>query len=329
MINTDTFSSDLRERSVRRATKQLLITNFIDTSQAHDLSEPPNCRGFGRVRHFTRTTSNGWPENTLPIKPACAALGIEPVERLNAQVFQNAVCNWRCWYCYVPFNLLNANPERSAWATADELVGWYLEQADRPQVIDLSGGQPDLIPEWTLWMVQSLLDRGLANSTYLWIDDNLSNDYFWRHLTDSEIAEIVDYPALGRVGCFKGFDESSFAFNTAAAPELFNRQFELLARHVRSGIDTYAYATFTSPSDADPRSEMSRFVDRLQVISETLPLRLIPLEVSEWGPVTSRMRIRHRSAIDNQNRAVEAWSRELESRFSSSQRDLPINEVPR
>ena len=326
-IDTEAFSKELRAKAVNLADRTLLVTNFIETGQEADLTDPPNCNGFGRVRHFKAATSPGWPANTLPIVPAAAALGVPASDRMNAQVFQNAVCNWRCWYCYVPFNLLNANPERSAWVTAEQLVDWWQDYDAPPSIIDLSGGQPDLVPEWTLWMAEALTERGLASSTYLWIDDNLSNDYFWRYLDDNQIATIVNYPALGRVGCFKGYDAESFAFNTGASADLFDAQFDLFDRHRRSGVDTYAYATFTSSSDEDPTDPIRRFVDRLQDLSELLPLRLIPLEVAVWGPVHGRLTDRSRHGLANQQRAIEAWTTELEARFTREQRDTPIHEV--
>ncbi len=109
LIDTDTLSEYYRARAVDLQNKRLLITNFRGTAQEPDLSEPPNCDGFGRVRHFRRATSAGWPANPLPIDPACKALALPVTDQLRAQVFQNAVCNWRCWYCFVPFNLLAAN----------------------------------------------------------------------------------------------------------------------------------------------------------------------------------------------------------------------------
>ena len=102
-INTDEFSEHLRKKSVDLENRRLLITNFIGTEQEQDLREPPNCKGLGRIRHFGRKTSEGWPENPLPIDPVCRALDIAPKDKMRAQVFQNASCNWRCWYCYVPF----------------------------------------------------------------------------------------------------------------------------------------------------------------------------------------------------------------------------------
>ena len=89
-------------------------------------------------------------------------------------------------------------------------------------MIDLTGGQPDLTPEWVPWMIEELRRRELTNKVYLWSDDNLSNDYFWRYLTDDQRAAIKGYRNYGRVACFKGIDRGSFAFNTGADPALFD-----------------------------------------------------------------------------------------------------------
>ncbi|HET9896708.1 MAG TPA: radical SAM protein [Streptosporangiaceae bacterium] len=155
----------------------MLISDLRGTAQDDDLSEPVNCGGYGRIRHFSSATSRGWPPNPLPVLPAAEALGLPPGGPMRAQVFQNAVCNWRCWYCYVPLSLLSGSERRARWFTAAELVDLYLTEPGRPTILDLSGGQPDLIPEWVAWTLQALADRG-ADDVYVWSDDNLSGPYF-------------------------------------------------------------------------------------------------------------------------------------------------------
>ena len=178
-IDTDKFSRVLRQKSIKVGERRLLVSNFLGSDQADDLKVPPNCKGFGRVRHFFRKTEADWVPNPLPIDPAARALGLAPGELLKAQVFQNASCNWRCWYCFVPFDMLDAREELGAWVTAGELVDLYLAEADRPQMLDLTGGQPELVPEWVPWTMAALRERGLEGKVYLWSDDNLSTDYFW------------------------------------------------------------------------------------------------------------------------------------------------------
>lgn len=327
LLNTEALSVKYRAAAVDPVRKRLLITNFHGTEQEQDFSEPANCQGFGRIRHFRRTTSTGWPTNPLPIDPACRALGLGPLEVLPAQAFQNAVCNWRCWYCFVDFKLLAATRKHSAWLTPRELFNLYLAEPDLPPMIDLTGGQPDLTPEWVPWMMEEVRSRGLEKDVYLWSDDNLSNDYFWRFLTDADHEFIAAYPKYGRVCCFKGFNAESFSFNTQADPALYAQQFELMRRLVGLGIDLYAYVTLTSPSRENIRDDLRDFVDRLQAVAERLPLRTVPLEIRVFTPMVGRMDDKKRLAMENQQLVIEAWTRELESRFSSAERGRSIVDV--
>lgn len=323
MIDTDAYSAHLRAKAIDLTRQALLITDLRGSRQEEDLSEPVNCGGYGRIRHFTQATSAGWSPNPLPALAAAAALGIPAGEQLRAQVFQNAVCNWRCWYCYVPFSLLSGNQRSSAWFTAAGLVDAYLAEPDPPAVLDLSGGQPDLIPEWVPWTLQVLSDRDAAH-VYVWSDDNLSNDYFWQYLTEGQRELAATHPRYGRVCCFKGFDAESFAFNTRAAPELFSRQFDLFARLLATGMDLYAYATFTGPTTDRIGEKMARFVDRLQQIAEHLPLRTVPLEIELWAPVTLRIIPARLNALAVQAGAISAWNTELEARFPLAVRLLAV-----
>jgi uncharacterized Fe-S cluster-containing radical SAM superfamily protein len=327
-IDTDGYSARLRARAIDVNQQKILVTDFRQTQQEGDLTVPPNCGGFGRVRHFRRATSNGWPSNPLPIDPATAALGLPETDAIEAEVFQNAACNWRCWYCYVPFELLSANRERSAWLSAEELLDLYLREPRRPRIIDLSGGQPDLVPEWIPWMMLAIRKKGLEHSTYLWSDDNLSNDYYHRFLS-AELREVVrSHPTYGRVCCFKGYDAESFAFNTLASPELFERQFKIFDALLRDGLDLYAYVTLTGPNTTEIVSAVPRFIDRLQAISPNLPLRTVPLEIQQYSPTVSRMRPVHQEAVRNQWLACETWQRELDRRYPTEDRGRPIHEIP-
>jgi uncharacterized Fe-S cluster-containing radical SAM superfamily protein len=326
-INTEIFSARLRSKSIDPAEQRLLITRFSGSRQEQDLSEPPNCAGYGRIRHFHRSGTAGWPENPLPMDPAFHKLGLARENAMRVQVFQNASCNWRCWYCYVPFELLDADLKHSSWMSASDLLDLYAREQNAPQVIDLSGGQPDLTPEWVPWMMRELQRRQLDSRVYLWSDDNLSNDYFWRYLSNADVALVSTYPNYGKVCCLKGFNAKSFAFNTKAKSELFEQQLCLLGRYLELGIDLYVYATFTALDEVNVAREIATFVDRLQAINVRLPLRVVPLEVRLFAPVHDRMNSRHHHAIKVQWAAVECWKAELETRFPEDLRAKPIHEI--
>src|SRR5690348_16448027 len=77
-VDTEGLAQKYRAATVDVPGRKLLITNLCGTEQQQDLTEPPNCGGFGRIRHFRRATSTGWPPNPLPIDPACARLALAP-----------------------------------------------------------------------------------------------------------------------------------------------------------------------------------------------------------------------------------------------------------
>ena len=326
-LDPDDLAQRYRDKALDLPSRKLLITNFKGSLQESDLSTPSNCGGLGRVRHFRRKGAEGWPSNPLPIDPACKALGLAATEVMEAQAFQNAVCNWRCWYCYVDFQLLSGSTKHSEWASASELVRRYSEEPMRPRVIDLTGGQPDITPEWIPWTITALREHGLANETYVWSDDNLSNDFYWRFLGEGDRRLVAGSRNYGRVGCFKGFDAQSFAFNTGAPSSHYDRQFSLMARLIEEGLDVYAYVTLTAPTSINLEAKIAQFMDRLQEVGEVLPLRTVPLRVEEFSPVSGRLDDDRRQALVVQDDAVHVWQSLLEERFSPSQRQTPICDV--
>jgi len=327
LINTPEFSYHLRRRGIDVARRSVLITNFAGSMQSADFSLPANCAGFGRIHHFHRDQGAHWPSNPLPIDVAAHFFEEAPGESMQVQVFQNAICSWRCWYCFVDYDLLSGNPKHAELKTAAELLDLYDAELHAPRVIDLSGGQPDLVPEWSLWMADELSRRGKTDSVFLWSDDNLSNDYLWRHLSTQEVERLASYRNYARVGCFKGFDENSFTFNTNAEPELFLRQFDLMHRLVRCGFNVYGYVTLTSNERSSIRSRVSRFVDLLQEkISPSFPLRVIPLRIRQFSPTRFRMKKEHQEAMDIQQEAVDAFVYQLSTRFTDSERGRNIFE---
>lgn len=326
-IDTEKLSAHLRSKGIDISRQAISITNFTGSDQEKDFQDPSNCDGFGRIRHFKFKASDDWPSNPLPILPAAKALGLKPDAEIRAQVFQNSICNWRCWYCFVDFDLLKGDTKHSSFLTADEIVDLYLNQNDPPTMIDLSGGQPDLTPEWVPWMMQSLIDRGLQDKVYLWSDDNLSNDYLWRYLTSDQISLMLNYKMYSRVSCFKGIDARSFSLNTKAEPDLFVNQFNLCKRLVDTGFDLYGYITLTAETNTNFNLAISKFLDQIQEISEKLPLRIIPLEVKMYQPLMPRMDDTFNDMMKGQYLAIKIWEDELKKRFSHHDLTLPITEI--
>lgn len=326
-IDTEKISVHLRSRAINLEENSILVTNYAGSEQEKDLTEPANCNGYGRIRHFKWSPGGDWVVNPLPILPVSKALVIPVTEGLRAQVFQNSVCNWRCWYCYVDFDLLKGDTKKAAFQTCDQLLDLYLAEKNPASLIDLSGGQPDLTPEWVPWMMEAIKDRGLMDKVFLWSDDNLSNDYIWRYLSDDQLNLLASYPMYSRVCCFKGLDRESFSVNTKADPVLFDNQFNLCRRLLDLGLDLYCYITLISPTASKFGDTVPAFLDRLQEIHPNLPLRTVPLKVFGFTPAISRITELHQDYMKGQHIALEIWNKEMEHRFTSNERCQPITDV--
>jgi len=220
LIDIDSIAASLRSKSIIGNNK-FLISRFTNSTQEKDLSEGSNCQGFGRIHHFKFNKGKDWINDPLPHQVAAWKLGRSFYPEERVQVFQNAACNCRCWYCFVDYKLLSASKSNSDFKTADDLLDLYLQENKRPYIIDLSGGQPDIIPEWPVRMMEALIKRNLDDHCYLWLDDNLTTYNAWRYLTVKDFEVMRNFKNFGRVGCFKGFSPKSFHENTGAHPDIF------------------------------------------------------------------------------------------------------------
>lgn len=327
-LDTEVMSSSLRDKAIDIDRRAILITNFSGSEQEKDLTEPANCNGFGRVRHFKLDAGNDWIKNPLPILPAAKALGLKPDSQIRAQVFQNSVCNWRCWYCFVDYKLLKGDTKHASFLSCDEMVDLYLKEENPASVIDLTGGQPDLTPEWVPWMMQTLKERGLNEKIFLWSDDNLSNDYLWKYLSNKQIDLMSNYKMYSRVCCFKGIDEKSFSLNTKAEPKLFLKQFYLCQRLLQINLDLYCYITLTANTDTKFDMVVPKLLDIVQNIDEALPLRVLPLRIfNTFTPIVKRMDDGFNDMLQGQYIALAVWKKEMAKRFTAEQLNQPITEI--
>lgn len=324
-LKINKLTKELRKKAVNLKSRKFLMTKFCGSKQESDLSLSVNCHGFGRIHHFRQQADDKWILDPLPMCPASKFFGIKKTEVLLAQVFQLAVCNFCCWYCFVDHDLLSANRKFSEFITANQLLQWMLDESIKSNVIDLSGGQPDIVPEYPLWFLQTRSELGLNSTHYIWMDDNLSTDYMWRYLSDSDIEYMLSAKGFSRVGCLKGFDPKSFAFNTGADGQSFSRQIELLSRLVKAGFDQYGYITLTTLNCEGLEGKIAQLLDKIQIkVHENFPLRIVPLRIFEFNANSEKF---IKQAEENQFYVLEVWQSEMQKRFSASQLAIPISEI--
>jgi len=321
----DLLAEELRKKSIIGVDK-FLITNFRGSLQEKDFTKKPNCSNFGRIHHFKYDCGKDWVNNPLPEEVAAWKLGL-PIEGLEkVQIFQNAACNWRCWYCYVDYDCLLASNDRAEFKTADDLIDLFLKEKDRPLTIDMSGGQPDIIPEWPIRMMEALIKRNLEKEYFLWLDDNLSLDFAWKYLTKSDFLLMKTYRNFGRIGCFKGFSPASFHENTNAPSELFKQQINIMSKWVKLGLDMYGYITLTSSKIEGVKTEIRSFMDAVQKeIHPNFLLRIVPLKIGiDFSPTKTRMTASHKKAYENQFEVLSIWKDELQTRYSKNELEQKI-----
>ena len=202
----DRAAAILRAKCLDLRLSKVLMSVIAGSPQEADLGLPTSCEGLARTRRFRTQAVPPFPPNPLPMLPASKWLGGPCREVERARVFQLAGCAWRCWYCYVPYGMLAGDPGKSQWLSAREMVAMHLAEPDAPGILDLSGGSPDLVPEWIAWTMDALEEAGAASSTYLWSDDNLSSDLLLRPEMTRVLDRIVGFPGYGRAFCLKGYD---------------------------------------------------------------------------------------------------------------------------
>ena len=317
----------LRSRLIDKNQRSILLSNIGASSQVDDLRVDTRCDGFGRIRHFGVDKMVDWCSDPLPMFPASKALGVSLDRASPAFVFQLAVCAFRCWYCFVDDRCLAADPTVSRMVSVSKMLDCYFSDGDRPLVIDLSGGNPGLVPEWSVWVIEGIFEKWSDKAVFVWIDDSLFKDLYGECLTSKEIGTLKDCPFFASVACFKGFDAESFAFNTGSPPWRYRRQLEVFRSLFGYGWDIYAYVTFTTPNVENLKSKMKSFVDELQRIDSALPLRTVPLEIKMYSPTKNRMTDDRYLSMRNQYDVLDVWSGELETRFSSQELESAITDI--
>ena len=317
MCRNSVYNSDTRE---------FLLALISGSDQEKDLSQPPNCRGFGRIRHFKRRLDDDW-FDPLPMDPMSKSLNVPYVDIVEAQVFQIASCNLRCWYCFVPDNLKKGDQISASLFTAQDMVDLFADADNKVRLLDLSGGNPELAPEWLLDTMKALDKRGLKEHVYLWSDDTLTTDYFFQYLSREEMKIICEYPHYGKVGCFKGFDKKSFHFNTNLDEAFYKQQFSLFTRYLELGLDIYGYVTFTTDSIDGIDDRISDFITLLRNIHPLLPLRIVPLKIVLFSPVEQRINATYKNAMNNQIVVHKEWRKQLRTIYSEAQLSQRICDI--
>jgi hypothetical protein len=315
----------MRAKVLDKSARAIRVARWFDSIQPVGQAFASNCAGVGRTREYSSfnlflnpRSSDG---KVIPLRR-----GIPLSQAVRSQVYQVAICNWRCWFCYVDEEHLSADTTCSEVLTVSSMLDLYLALPDPPPAIDLSGGEVGLVPEWPLWMNEELDNRVGDSSVKLWSDDNLSHSPL-DFLSRDQVDYLAQSHRYSRAVCLKGFDESSFSFNTGLNAKLYTRQLELLRLSLELGFDTYVYAIFAAPADLITWNAVSKFVNRLMRIHPQLPLRVIPLRIANFRSGSEQWSSTQENAITSQHIAGDLWQSAISDQFRTSDLELPYEDV--
>jgi len=316
----------IRKKIVNTTEHAVKITKLINTIEGADTNCNVNCNGFGRIRKYQQFQlffDNSRQRGKKLLR------GLNPETTCyTSQVFQIEGCNIRCWYCYVDDCALAACSEEAEWITVDDMLDLFFQNNTPPYIIDLSGGQPDLVPEWCFWIMQDIEKRGMKDNVFVWLDDNLTTVHLMEnYLTVDEIIYMSSFPKHSRTCCFKGYDENSYTFNTRSSATSLDLQLKNFKKLFDYGFDLYAYVTLTGPRGNVTKDKLSYFMDELQKIHPFLPLRTIPLIIKNFNATSLRLNTTYKEALKEQYLAFEYWDTLLGNRFTFSERQIPYEDI--
>lgn len=313
----------MRDRLWIPESKSVLVSKIPQEELEGSTHAYINCDGYGIVRKST-TQRSEWPDIDILPGLVPSKLEIPPEEAEWTQIFRIAGCNLRCWYCFVDFRFLKGDPNLGSFFSAPQLMDKYQEEEFQPKTIYLTGGQPDLVPEWTVSMMEEMEKRELDKDHFLWQDDNLSTYALFDQLSEAQLDYIASFKNYARATCLKGISPESFYANTGASPRFFDTQIDILKKLVASGIDVYTYITLLSQSLDHAKTEIPQLMDRLRTeVHENMPLRVIPSKVVEFPQTTKRVGETEEEMLANQKALLEIWQDELGRRYNVDEISKP------
>lgn len=322
----DKICEVLRKQIIDVENKSVKLTKFVGLNECLDNNCHANCRGLGRIRKYKKFSL--FLDNQEKTQKRLLR-GVDPlIGDFETQVFQILGCNMRCWYCFVDDCVLAATADSGEWVTISDMIELFLQENQSPYIIDLSGGQPDLAPEWCLWVMEELEKRDLRDNVYVWIDDNLATMHVMeKYLTQDQILYMANYPKHSRACCFKGYNELTYRFNVRNKCSTLEEQINNFGKLYNYGFDIYAYITLTGPRGSANRKDMELFIDRIQDIHPQLPLRLIPLKIKEFEETTRRMNKLYMEAFVEQYQAYDIWTTIMGERYTKEELAIPYEKV--
>lgn len=303
---------DIVERAIKLEEKQALFANLLGTNEAKDQYHRINCNGFGRVRSFSNFSMH-LQSDVLPRRKFNRLGSINGI--YSSQVFQVAVCDLHCWYCFVDKSNRSGASVTSRYMSPAELLDLCCEDGKYPDNIDISGGSPDLVPEFTIWMLEEIEKRGLKGKISVWVDSNLNGEYYEKCLSNSDLHYISQFPGFKFLCSLKGWNEESAYFNSGLRG-VFRQQIECLEFFSKNGMNLYIYLTLLS-SNFPSEEDLRKLFAQLYAINRDLPTYTIPLGIKPFHAVSENAKASLLNAWKMQIECANMWDSIMLEQYSA------------
>lgn len=260
-------------------------------------------------------------------------------EQYNRLVsIQSPACVLHCWHCYVEDELKVARDESMVQLTAYQILNAFFEQKQydaeknglEDYVLRISGGEPLIMPELTLEILEELKARAKDKEVFVWVDTNLA-PLIKERSDKAFIEKWVDLNAFSRFDnfclypCLHGISPTNFEWVTKVNAKYFDKIVQGLKTLIEHKIDIYP----TFGSNVSPPKDVAAIFQRLIEINKNLPLRfgLIDYELF-YPPVAERVvKLSGPRMIYNKVLVIDRWNRLLKEHFGVGYTEKPRWEV--
>lgn len=259
---------------------------------------------------------------------------------ISAQI---ALCDFYCWHCYVPDELLRGASNKINYFTPRDFVDRFLAVRADPKkesygsnVLRVSGGEPFLAPDFILGCLEYLQDKGLDKEIFVWSETNLSPFLMkggqtslvetWLEEQGKSLKNFAKFKNFVLHPCLHGTNPSNFAQITFAKEEYFNQLIEGLRLLVDLKIDVYP----TIGSNTSPSTEITDLFLKLKEINTKLPLRfaLIPYSFDNYPAIDARLsKSKRQGVIYGKDAMISQWNALLKENYNVSYAEIPRSKV--
>jgi uncharacterized Fe-S cluster-containing radical SAM superfamily protein len=247
-------------------------------------------------------------------------------------IIQSSVCNFRCHYCYVDFKYLG---KVMIHVTAEEILNQFLEQRALAKlqnidynVLRISGGEPMLVPDLTLYCLRRLKEMKLDKEICIKTETNLSPLAKYNGLPLAaqwaDFKEMASYQNFLVHPTVHGISPENLRKTANAPLEMYSMVCEGLSTLVDYGLDFYPSfgANTVELADVEP------FFVTMQAIHKNLPLRFAvrPFKFN-YDAVSNRKNDKLAQQINSQKLVIDKWDSLLRQTYGYSYAELPRYQV--